>query len=64
MWSLSSENPDKIRYDGTGLNHRRLRQEGGELEGSFHYAERSCLRKKKIPARHYSDIFQTVVYLE
>lgn len=64
MWSLSSENPDKIRYDSTVLNHRRLRQEGGELEGSFHYTERSCLRKKKIPARHYSDIFQTVVYLE
>lgn len=64
MWSLSSENPDKIRYDGADLNHGRLRQEGGELAGSFHYAERSCFRKKKIPARHHSDIFQTMIYLE
>lgn len=58
MWSLSPESPDKIRYDGTGLNHRRLRQVGGELEGSFHYAERFCFKKKKIPAKHYSNIFR------
>lgn len=58
MWSLSPENPDKIRYDGPGLNHRRLRQEGSALEGSFYYAERFCFKKKKIPAKHYSNTFR------